>query len=212
MNWTEAVDGYCERLGPGLFDEPLNAATNLAFIAVAVWLWPQCRGVARVLCAILFAIGTGSLLFHTFAQPWAGVLDVAPIALFILVYIFAATRDFLGQNKWVSAAAVLAFFPFAALTAPILGRIPGLESSAAYTPVPLLIAIYAGVLWRRDRDTARRLATGAGLLCVSIGFRALDMPMCGALPIGTHFLWHCLNAAMLGWMIAALPSCQIRRL
>jgi len=27
------------------------------------------------------------------------------------------------------------------------------------------------------------------------------MPACVDFPLGTHFLWHILNAVMLGWMI-----------
>ena len=57
---------------------------------------------------------------------------------------------------------------------------------------------------RRNEHTwhvARGLALGAALLALSITFRALDGPLCAAWPIGTHFLWHLLNAAMLGWMI-----------
>lgn len=39
------------------------------------------------------------------------------------------------------------------------------------------------------------------MLTTSITARALDEPLCGACPLGTHFLWHLVNAAMLGWMI-----------
>ena len=36
MNWTAYVDGYCERVAPGLWGEPLNAVTNLAFVLAAI--------------------------------------------------------------------------------------------------------------------------------------------------------------------------------
>jgi hypothetical protein len=45
------------------------------------------------------------------------------------------------------------------------------------------------------------MALGAVLLLVSLAFRTLDEPMCGRVPLGTHFMWHLLNAVMLGWMI-----------
>jgi hypothetical protein len=32
----DPIDAYCERLGPGLWAEPLNALTNLAFIVAAL--------------------------------------------------------------------------------------------------------------------------------------------------------------------------------
>ena len=78
---------------------------------------------------------------------------------------------------------------------------PGVGGSAAYLAVALLIALYALALRRRLPHVARGLALGAALLALSITFRALDGPLCAAWPIGTHFLWHLLNAAMLGWMI-----------
>ena len=98
MDWFRAVDGYCERVGPDYWSEPVNAVTNAAFLLAAAFMWPRVRGLplGRLLCAILAAIGIGSWLFHTHAQAWAGLADVLPILLFILVYIFAASRDFLG--------------------------------------------------------------------------------------------------------------------
>ena len=75
------------------------------------------------------------------------------------------------------------------------------------------------VLYDRDRDdrdvlgaaiaTARGLTIGAGLLVASLAFRTLDAPLCDRLPHGTHFLWHMLNAVMLGWMIEVY--CRHRR-
>jgi hypothetical protein len=31
--------------------------------------------------------------------------------------------------------------------------------------------------------------------------RILDVPLCQKIPLGTHFVWHVLNAVMLAWMI-----------
>ncbi len=67
--------------------------------------------------------------------------------------------------------------------------------------MPTLILLYALLLRHRAAATARGLALGAGLLVVSLTFRSLDEVLCPAIPVGTHFLWHLLNAAMLGWMI-----------
>ena len=96
MDWAEAVDGYCERLGPGLWAEPWNAVTNLAFVLVGLWMWRRSAGIgpARVLSAVLVVIGIGSGLFHTFAQTWAGVADVAPILVFVLLYVWYANRHY----------------------------------------------------------------------------------------------------------------------
>ncbi|WP_323786159.1 ceramidase domain-containing protein [Thalassovita sp.] len=203
MDWLRAVDGYCERAGPEYWAEPVNALTNLGFVLAAAILWPRMAGlgVGRALSANLALIGIGSWLFHTHAQVWAGLADTPPILIFVLIYIFAAHRDFWHLSPGRAFATTLLFFPYAALTVPLFQLLPGLGSSAGYAPVPLLIAIHALLLRRRAPATARGLGIGAAILTVSITFRSLDEPLCAYWPQGTHFVWHLLNAIMLGWMI-----------
>ena len=205
MDWTQAVDNYCERVDPSFWSEPVNAVTNAAFLIAALVMALRLRGaglpLANLLVAILAAIGVGSFLFHTFAQPWAGLADTLPILLFILAYIFAASRDYLGLSPRMAGLTVAGFIPYAAATVPLFSLIPGLGSSAGYAPVPVLIAGYAWLLRRRAPATARGLAIGTGLLVLSLTARTIDEPLCAAFPLGTHFLWHILNGLMLGWMI-----------
>ena len=211
MEWTAQIDAYCERLGPGVWAEPANALTNLAFLLVAVWLFPAARGIERVLCVVLFLIGVGSGLFHTLATRWAALADTLPIAIFILIYVFAANRRYLGWPWWGAALGTLAFIPYLALGGRIFAALPGFAISAMYWPVPLAIAGYALWLQARLPQVARGLALGAGILALSLTFRSLDMPVCGAVPLGTHFVWHLLNAVMLGWMITVLRRDRVER-
>lgn len=206
MDWNAQVDGYCERLGPGLWAEPLNAVTNLAFVLIGLWMWQRSRGIvpAQSLSAVLVVIGLGSGLFHTLATGWAGVADVVPILVFILGYIYAANRYYWRLGRGLSVLGTALFLPYAALTVPIFSKIPGLGSSAGYAPVPVLIAGYGLALWRVVPDVGRGLVIGAALLCLSILFRSLDEPLCPVFAQGTHFLWHLTNALMLGWMIELL--------
>ncbi len=214
MNWNEAIDAYCERTGPEYWSEPVNAVTNLAFILAAAVMWRRCQGpgmaMGRAMCAVLAVIGIGSWLFHTHATAWASTADVLPILGFILLYVFAASRDFLGLKPWLAGLATAAFIPYAALTVPLWQKVPGLGSSAGYAPVPVLILLFAFLMRHRDPATARSLALGAGILIVSLTFRTLDEPICAALPLGTHFLWHILNGLMLGWMIEVWRRPQVR--
>ena len=39
------IDIYCERTGPGLLAEPVNAITNLAFLLAAAACWRLAEGV-----------------------------------------------------------------------------------------------------------------------------------------------------------------------
>jgi len=200
----DPIDAYCERTSAAYWAEPVNAVTNAAFLIAAAVLWRRTEGLplARAMCVVLAAIGVGSYLFHTHANGLTAALDVGAILAFILLYIFAATRDLLGLGWRWAAGAVVAFVPYAALMVPLFGAaMPFLGSSAGYAPIPVLILGYAAAVWRRAPETAKGLALGAAILVVSLTFRTLDGPLCALFPLGTHFLWHILNGVMLGWMI-----------
>ncbi|TCM84379.1 hypothetical protein [Rhodovulum steppense] len=203
MDWMAQVNAYCERIDAGYWSEPVNAVTNAAFLVAAAVMWRRTGGLVlgRALCVVLAVIGVGSFLFHTHATVWAAMADVLPILGFILLYLFAAHRDFWGLGLWPALGLTALFLPYAAGAGWLFGQLGFLGSSAGYAPVALLILIHAGLLARRAPATARGLALGGGLLVLSLTFRTLDEPLCALLPLGTHFLWHILNAAMLGWMI-----------
>lgn len=201
MDWTQAIDAYCERTDASFWSEPVNALTNIAFLISALILWRRTFGAGRVLAAILFIIGIGSGLFHTYATAWAAALDTTPIILFSLFYIFLANRDFWGWPIWASALGAAAYIPYTAALTPFFERIPFVEISSFYWPLPVLIFAYAALLRNRQPVLARNLAVGASILCVSLVARSLDELLCANLAMGTHWLWHILNAIMLGWMI-----------
>jgi hypothetical protein len=205
MDWTQQIDGYCERTDPSYWSEPLNAVTNAAFLVAALVMYLRLRGqglpLGMALVAILAAIGVGSFLFHTHAEVWAAITDVVPIALFILLYIFVANLHYWRWPLWGAILGALAFIPYAALTVPVFQSLPFFTISAGYWPVPLLIAVYAVLLRIRAPETAKGLAIGAGILTLSLVMRSLDEPLCAVIPMGTHLWWHVLNGIMLGWMI-----------
>lgn len=203
MDWTAQFDGYCERTDLTFWSEPLNAITNAAFLIAAIWMWQRSRSVpaAQILCVILFAIGVGSFLFHTFATGWAALADIAPIGMFILAYLFLVHRDVLGFRLSLSVLATALFAPFAAITVPILDQIPFLRISNFYWTVPILLFAYSPFVGRKHPETSRGMIIGAVILSASISIRSIDAMLCHVWPTGTHIGWHILNAIMLGWMI-----------
>ncbi len=206
MNLSKPIDIYCERLDIGIWAEPINAVTNAAFILAAIFMWLRCKNLVegRILSFILFSIGCGSFLFHTFAQTWAAILDVSAILIFILTYIFLANRKFLAWSKMVSSIGVILFFPYQFLLASILSNIQFFGSSVQYIPVALLIFVYSGLLRKSEPNLSHGLFIGASILCLSIIFRTIDESFCSIFAVGTHFVWHILNAIMLSWMIEIL--------
>ncbi len=212
MNWTRQIDGYCERLGPGYWAEPLNAATNAAFIlAAVVGLWLALRsgrldGPVAWLIAVTFAVGTGSFLFHTHATVWAAMTDTTPIGVFILSYIAIAMNRFAGFGWGRSLLLMLAFLAgMVALSALLRVTLaPLIGGSTSY--VPALAALLGVGLWLRARahPAGSWLLAAAGTFTVSLTFRALDAPLCEEWPVGTHFLWHLLNGTVLGLLLVAV--------
>ena len=82
-------------MNPDYWAEPLNAMSNLAFLLAAAFAYTdlRMRGTERgagsiiVLIGLLIAVGAGSFVFHTYATVWARLADVAPIALFVALYL-----------------------------------------------------------------------------------------------------------------------------
>ena len=205
MEFGAQIDLYCERMGPEFWAEPVNALTNAAFLVAAIWAGMRLRGsglwLGWVLAAILFAIGIGSFLFHTFATGWAAASDVIPIALFILGFVFATHLHVLGWPLWGAVLGTLAFLPYMFFAATGFNALPFFEISASYWPVVLALLLYALALMRQFPSLARGFVIGAGVLTASLTFRSIDIPLCDGFPLGTHFMWHILNSVMLAWMI-----------
>jgi hypothetical protein len=84
------MDAYCERVGPGLLAEPLNAVSNVSFLlaALAAWVLAQRTGAhsagIRALIAIAASVGIGSILWHTYPVMLTLILDSVPILIFII--------------------------------------------------------------------------------------------------------------------------------
>ena len=194
------IDLYCERVSPSFWAEPVNALSNLAFLVAAVAafdLWRRAGKGDRVilaLIAVIAAVGFGSFAFHTLATRWAMWLDVVPIGLFIYGYFLLAMRRFLLLS-WSSALMLLV--GFIALSTVLGSLVPRevLNGSSGYLPA-LAALIILGSMLRRHR-VGQTLLVAAGLFVVSLTFRIVDLDVCAAWPLGTHFLWHLLNAALL---------------
>lgn len=203
---------YCERIAPGLWGEPLNTLTNLAFLlaagVVAVSLrrqasaWPD-RGVDLWLSLFwLVAIGLGSGLWHLTAQRWALWLDVVPIQLFILTFFYSYMARVLG---WGVARQLLGFAVFIAVNG-VVGATVGsaFNGSVGYFPAYGLLLAMTAWLYRQGSPVVPLFALAAGVFLISVSLRSLDLALCGVFPTGTHFLWHSLNAVVLGSLLVAM--------
>ena len=195
----EQVFLYCERHGPGIWAEPLNTVTNLAFLLGAVIAWRFSRGVpaARVLAVELGVIGLASLAFHATALQLFGALDSLSIVVFAVTYLYLANRHFVGLGRWPSAGLALLYVPVSLVMAPVFRSIPWLALSPDYWTLPALFALYGLGLIRKLPGVAAGLLGAGVLLSVSILARSVDRVGCFQVPSGTHWGWHILNAILL---------------
>ena len=203
MRWSESIDMYCERTDPGLWSEPLNVATNLAFLLAAALLRRQAgRGAGRdtrVLILLIGAVGLGSMAFHTLATRWAALLDIGFIAVFVLFFHQRFQVRALGRSNGAANLGVAVFVVLAGLFVLAIKQLPTLSQndSESYLAPFLLLLVCARQAAPRWPEAARWLNRAAGLFVASLVCRAIDQPLCAVWPAGTHLGWHLINAAML---------------
>ena len=189
------LDAYCERTGPGLFAEPLNAVTNASFLIAALVAWMLASRLGRLtpgvqlLLWLSVSVGIGSALWHTFATAWALWLDIVPILLFMVWFFWLYQRTVVGLSTPIALASTVAFL----LATYFVQRFAEvLNGALAYAP-GLIFVLVLGVYHAREQKTARyALLAAAGAYVLALVFRTLDSEVCPVFPIGTHFLWHSL--------------------
>lgn len=201
-SWSTPIDSYCERVDPTLLSEPMNLATNLAFIAASIlaWRYARRRGVTHdsslmILIAWITVVGVGSALFHSFATYWTMWADVVPIGIFVIGALLYFLRKVLGWSHWQVGGGLALF---------VVANAAGLQvpsdwvngSNGYFGAFAALITL--SILARKDHPAAGRRLLGASLaFAVSVTFRSIDLEVCESIPIGTHFLWHSLNGVVL---------------
>lgn len=206
-------------MSPAFWAEPLNAASNVAFLIAAAMAYADLRardarhgpatgrGAVIGLILLMMLIGTGSFLFHTLATKWALLADVIPIGLFVFTYLLLAARWFLGLKPLAATALALAV----AVGSQLLP--PWFNGSFGYAPALAAMLVVGAVLHRRGHPAAPWILAAAGVFIVSLTLRTIDAgagclvhPPGAAEPafqIGTHPFWHILNAVTLYLLLRA---------
>ena len=172
------------------------------------------------------AVGVGSFLFHSFATEWSRLADVTPIALFMALSMVLAFRWLLDMNLW-GALAVSGLLVVTSVSMFLCGGLlptglcsilnTSFSGSLAYVPALIALASVGTLLHQRKHRATDWVLSAFCVFTVSLIFRTLDgWPKGNAVgcmvrqmgdqtvAIGTHSVWHILNAITLYLVLRAL--------
>jgi hypothetical protein len=231
MTLGEHVLLYCERgTSEALLAEPVNAASNAAFLLAALaglgllLLRPREERSADhyLLVGLVVLIGLGSLAFHLFATTATELADVLPIGIFMLVYLGFALNRFLGVPAGWTVLLVVGFMALMAANLQVKcwdggigvpgpevqGAKPCLNGSLFYLPALGALIVVGLLLEEKCHKAARYLLWAAAVFAASVALRTLDMALCDRIlfqgrAVGTHFAWHVLNGLALFLLLRA---------
>lgn len=219
MNSLSYIDLYCERTAPGFWNEPANAVSNIAFLiaaflALRIALRRERYDPLEIFVILLAgSIGIGSFLFHTLANGWAERADVIPIWSFVaaitLLFIYRSCHENLPRTIRIATISacitgVVLWFTGKDITTDV-GAEPALfNGSLQYAPALIALGGFALITMLRRHPARHYVVAAAMTFLISLIFRSIDLTMCDATGIGTHFLWHVLNGLMVGLLLQAL--------
>ena len=193
------IDLYCERLGLGLWAEPVNTFTNLIFLIAAFVAWRQAvqhQSLSSghcLLIGLMAAIGIGSGLFHAYATKLALILDILPILFFQVAYLWIYGKRIIKLHSTTLAGMVVLY-----IIAAYFGRqFPHiLNGSLIYAPAFMLILLLGVYHYRHVEKERGILLWAAVVFLISLFLRSIDHSVCAYITTGTHFFWHLLNGLL----------------
>lgn len=211
---------YCERgFDTGMWAEPINALTNLAFIVAGFWLFSRVNKAKLetgkyldiiLLVGLVIAIGVGSALWHTHATPWSMQMDVIPIQAFIFLFIASFVMRVVKNCICCAGMGIVGFL---LLSWYIGANYPPhyLNGSIMYVPAAITLLAMTIYLFVGERSIAREFFLATILLAASIAFRTIDVAACQVNPFGTHFIWHVFNAMVLTLLVNSLITREVAK-
>ncbi len=203
---------YCEQPIFQHFFEPLNTLTNLFFIlAGSILLGQLFKAQKKSIPGIYFStliiiIGLGSLSWHLYRNNFTLLIDLIPIAIFVLSFLVAYVLK-VTKQLFFRILLIAGFFVYAPLITILLNSLSleflGNGGEAYLTTISYLAVIQLFNLWKKVPVIHQSLMI-VMVFFLSLFFRQLDMVLCDQVRFGTHFIWHILNAITLYLMVRML--------
>jgi hypothetical protein len=164
MDWTRAVDIYCERVSAAFWAEPVNALTNVIFIlagfaALGLEARRSGRGFGPTLwLALVLAIAIVAIVSQVIGAVWAATASDAPLWLVI-----------------VTTAATLAILAFALTWAPAAFPDPGISWPVLWLSANAAVVGVGSFLFHTVAEPWAGAADGGPILMFILGYFIVAM-------------------------------------
>lgn len=194
---SKAVVGYCERVGDTVLSEPVNLVSNLVFFisAFLVYKLYKSKNITGFgywfLFALLLLIGTGSSLWHSFRNPYTLALDAIPIFVFFLLLLFLFIKKLISSSS-KAIIVVLGIFLLQIAMSYLFPQV--LNGSIRHVVNAIVFLGLSTFLFKENKVARKDIVLALSLYVLAIICRSVDNTICPYFPLGTHFLWHSLNA------------------
>ena len=117
------------------------------------------------------------------------------IVLFIVIYFWSILFRIGRCNLF---QATVAFIAFVGASHTLVAQFPNaINDSIGYLSSMMALIMIAVYLHLKARPSSQHFMLAAIVGVVSLFCRAIDREVCPMFPLGTHFLWHMLNASLL---------------
>ena len=207
MKFTPLDSGplYAETLRDGIWPwlvEPWNTASNLLFLLIVIYWWKRlAHHLVFRICLIGLAVGWfGGSLYHGWRdrELWYW-MDFLPIYCLVLIM----SSVFWHRIKhWILGPILflICFLPSAWQL--VTGQVSSSLIAWGYggLAVAIFFPLFLDAWYRNFQDIIWALLAISCVLAALI-FRRFDLELTDWLPQGTHFLWHCLGALAIHFLL-----------
>ncbi len=197
--YAPATIAFCERRLCAWVVEPSNAWSNVAYVAVGVWILWRCRpwlGTARTaIGAAAVALGIGSFAFHA---TGIRVFEVADVSSMYLVSGLGVTFPLQRLFHWSELRAIVCFAVLA-LGSSMLMIALGNDGIVVFA-LQMVIAVGLEVRLRRRNAPGAMVWLVRAVVALVVGYVIWNLDFRGPLCdpdnhlVTGHAVWHVLTA------------------
>ncbi len=207
-----AMPRYCEYVFWHRPDQPLNVYSHVAFIFIAGLVFGQReqlpRGAGWILTLLLFLLSTAGVLWHSGMERDAFIADLGVSAALAATLAFLVLRFVFYWPLW----ACILIPPLLLLLCGVLHIDSMWIAPDALPLLPLMALLLLLGLWSalaRHGNAGLYLMIAAFWLAGGFMVLSIDLPACGDIRSGTHFIWHILAAVGVWCVIRAVAVADI---